>query len=52
MGFVSYTILIYDHLITLPTEVHESLPSSFKHRLTYYWLKVEYIWKGSKSPGG
>ena len=50
MGFVSYMILVWDHIATFDDEV--LLPNVGRSRmlLTLSGVQVEYIWKGKKGP--
>ena len=51
MGFVSFMILIWDHIITLGDEVRlkcKDWPSDAQSG----YMQVEYIWKGRKKDRG
>lgn len=47
VGFVAFTILIWDHIDTFPAEVFERA-ASFRPYVLMRMLQVEYIWKGRK----
>ena len=51
MGFASFMILIWDHIITIGDEVRDHFGVGSGVQYIYanrgFW-KVEYIWKGKK----
>lgn len=51
IGVVSFTVLLWDHLMTLADEVCEPLYSYCTlHWLTCWRFQVDYVWKQSKGP--